>query len=62
MRTPPEGYTSTAAWAKFELWADNLNLPQEDEISDFYPTEISWETFWPAFRDGYSAGLAEQDV
>jgi hypothetical protein len=58
MRTPPKGYASTAVWAAFNKWADAHGLdrePDRDELHDWLPD-------WEAFRDGYSVGLAEQDV
>ena len=51
---PPKGYVSTAVWAAFLKWAEKNHLPDDD-------MEI-WTLEWAAFRDGYSAGLAEQDV
>lgn len=49
----PTGYASTAVWAAFEWWS-------KEHLTDLPGFDTSW--FWPAFRDGYSAGLAEQDV
>lgn len=53
MMQPPAGYSSTAVWANFVKWM--LAYQEYNHVADEFP-------YWEAFRDGYSAGLAEQDV
>lgn len=47
--TPPKGYESTAVWEAFEEWIKDVG------------SDCQLEYLWEAFRDGYSAGLAEDD-
>lgn len=58
MRQPPKGYESTAVWAAFIAGDYTLGLVDEDNQ---WVEEACWERLWEAFRDGYSAGMAEED-
>ena len=57
-RSTPRGYASTAVWLQFNLWADKKEIDGDDPSGYNH----NWLPDWEAFRDGYSAGLAEQDV
>jgi hypothetical protein len=59
MRTPPTGYASTAVWAAFDALATTRFLNDKDGQMSY---DDPWEPYWEFFRDGYSAGLKEQDV
>lgn len=50
--TPPRGYESTAVWEAFVTWC------MKHDVDDI---DFNNSVAWDAFRDGYSAGLAEED-
>lgn len=48
MRTPPIGFASTKAWARFNEWADAHHFEEHEE---------DWLPWWECFFEGVALGV-----